>query len=215
MPEAALAAIERHRITHSQWVPSMFVRMLKLPEACARPLRSVLASSRDPRGGAVPGAGQGADDRVVGADRSTSTTPAPRATASSPARARSGWPTRARSGARSPARSASSMRRATCSPAGEDNVGTIYFAGGTDVRIPQRRREDRAVAHARGLEHARRRRLRRCRRMALPDRPQGAHDHLGRGQHLPAGGRESADHPPEGRRRRRHRRARTRSTARK
>ena len=28
-----LAAIERFRITHSQWVPTMFVRMLALPEA--------------------------------------------------------------------------------------------------------------------------------------------------------------------------------------
>ncbi|MGL5442327.1 MAG: acyl-CoA synthetase [[Mycobacterium] stephanolepidis] len=28
----ALAAIEKHRITHSQWVPTMFVRMLKLPK---------------------------------------------------------------------------------------------------------------------------------------------------------------------------------------
>jgi acyl-CoA synthetase (AMP-forming)/AMP-acid ligase II len=30
-PEEALALIERHRITHSQWVPTMFIRMLKLP----------------------------------------------------------------------------------------------------------------------------------------------------------------------------------------
>ena len=30
--ENALALIEAHRITHSQWVPTMFVRMLKLPE---------------------------------------------------------------------------------------------------------------------------------------------------------------------------------------
>ncbi|MEV5976550.1 acyl-CoA synthetase [Streptomyces sp. NPDC052114] len=29
--EQALAAVERHRVTHSQWVPTMFVRMLKLP----------------------------------------------------------------------------------------------------------------------------------------------------------------------------------------
>ena len=29
--EEALALIERHAITHSQWVPTMFVRMLKLP----------------------------------------------------------------------------------------------------------------------------------------------------------------------------------------
>lgn len=30
-PEQALGLIQEHRITHSQWVPSMFVRMLKLP----------------------------------------------------------------------------------------------------------------------------------------------------------------------------------------
>jgi fatty-acyl-CoA synthase len=36
-PVAALAAIERYRVTHSQWVPTMFVRMLKLtPEERAR-----------------------------------------------------------------------------------------------------------------------------------------------------------------------------------
>jgi long-chain acyl-CoA synthetase len=32
-PEAALADIERYHVTHSQWVPTMFVRMLKLPDA--------------------------------------------------------------------------------------------------------------------------------------------------------------------------------------
>ncbi|MGH7818658.1 MAG: acyl-CoA synthetase [Candidatus Binatia bacterium] len=32
-PEAALRAIERSRGTHSQWVPTMFIRMLRLPEA--------------------------------------------------------------------------------------------------------------------------------------------------------------------------------------
>ncbi|HEY4458869.1 MAG TPA: acyl-CoA synthetase [Pseudonocardiaceae bacterium] len=31
--EAALAAIEQYQVTHSQWVPTMFVRMLKLDEA--------------------------------------------------------------------------------------------------------------------------------------------------------------------------------------
>jgi fatty-acyl-CoA synthase len=35
-PEAALAAIERFRVTHSQWVPTMFVRLLKLPEEVRR-----------------------------------------------------------------------------------------------------------------------------------------------------------------------------------
>jgi fatty-acyl-CoA synthase len=31
-PEAALRAVERYRVTASQWVPTMFVRMLKLPQ---------------------------------------------------------------------------------------------------------------------------------------------------------------------------------------
>ena len=31
-PERALQLIEEHRVTHSQWVPIMFIRMLKLPE---------------------------------------------------------------------------------------------------------------------------------------------------------------------------------------
>jgi acyl-CoA synthetase (AMP-forming)/AMP-acid ligase II len=31
--EAALRCLERFRVTHSQWVPTMFIRMLKLPTA--------------------------------------------------------------------------------------------------------------------------------------------------------------------------------------
>ena len=31
-PEQALACIEKYHVTHSQWVPTMFVRMLKLPD---------------------------------------------------------------------------------------------------------------------------------------------------------------------------------------
>lgn len=43
-PEAALAAIARYRVTHSQWVPTMFVRLLALPEAAKR--RHDLSSHR-------------------------------------------------------------------------------------------------------------------------------------------------------------------------
>ncbi|OBI51976.1 fatty-acid--CoA ligase FadD4 [Mycobacterium sp. E796] len=35
-PVQALAAIERYRVTHAQFVPAMFVRMLKLPESVRR-----------------------------------------------------------------------------------------------------------------------------------------------------------------------------------
>jgi long-chain acyl-CoA synthetase len=34
--EQALALIERYRVTHSQWVPTMFVRLLRLPEDVKR-----------------------------------------------------------------------------------------------------------------------------------------------------------------------------------
>jgi fatty-acyl-CoA synthase len=34
--EASLAAIDAHRITHSQWVPTMFLRMLRLPDEVKR-----------------------------------------------------------------------------------------------------------------------------------------------------------------------------------
>ena len=34
--ETALALIERYRVTHSQWVPTMFTRLLKLPEEVRR-----------------------------------------------------------------------------------------------------------------------------------------------------------------------------------
>ncbi|MBX3025964.1 acyl-CoA synthetase [bacterium] len=43
-PSEALALIERYRVTHSQWVPTMFVRLLKLSEAERR--RHDLASHR-------------------------------------------------------------------------------------------------------------------------------------------------------------------------
>ena len=67
-PEACLAAIEKYRVTHAQFVPTMFVRMLKLPGEVRDEVRRVVAEDRDPRGGTVPRRDQAADDRVVGAD---------------------------------------------------------------------------------------------------------------------------------------------------
>ena len=58
--------------------------------------------------------------------------------------------------------------------------------------------EDRRIAQCQGLDDARRRRLRRCRRLPPPHRPQGLHDHLGRREHLSAGGREPPDQPSQG-----------------
>ena len=76
------------------------------------------------------------------------------------------------------------------------------------VRIFQRSGEDRRGAlGGRHDEHGRRRRLRRRRRLSLPHRPRDLHDHFRRREHLSAGMREPADHPSEGAGRRRVRRA--------
>ncbi|WP_214364938.1 AMP-binding protein [Pseudonocardia sp. H11422] len=50
--EGALAAIERHRVTHSQWVPTMFVRLLRLPAEVRE--RYDLSSHRVAVHGAAP-----------------------------------------------------------------------------------------------------------------------------------------------------------------
>jgi long-chain acyl-CoA synthetase len=50
--ERALAAIERHGVTHSQWVPTMFVRLLRLPEEVRR--RYDLSTHRVAVHGAAP-----------------------------------------------------------------------------------------------------------------------------------------------------------------
>ncbi|WP_181779118.1 AMP-binding protein [Pseudonocardia pini] len=50
--EGALAAIERHRVTHSQWVPTMFVRLLRLPTEVRE--RYDLSSHRVAVHGAAP-----------------------------------------------------------------------------------------------------------------------------------------------------------------
>ena len=63
----ALRLIEAHRVTHSQWVPTMFVRLLKLP-ASVRALRPEQPALGGARRGALPGPGQAGHDRLVGAD---------------------------------------------------------------------------------------------------------------------------------------------------
>ena len=67
-PRRRSPLIERHRVTHSQWVPTMFIRMLKLPDEVRRRYDVSSLQVRDPRRRAVPGRGQAADDRVVGPD---------------------------------------------------------------------------------------------------------------------------------------------------
>ena len=67
-PEDFLRLVERHRVTHSQLVPTMFSRMLKLPDEVRR--RYDLASLEIAIHAAAPcpDPGQAANDRLVGAN---------------------------------------------------------------------------------------------------------------------------------------------------
>ena len=77
--ETALAAVEQHRITHSEGVPPARTE-LRVGEGAHRVrtdaqtavrdaavVRRLVAEGRHPRGSALPGRGQAADDGVVGA----------------------------------------------------------------------------------------------------------------------------------------------------
>ena len=66
-PAWTLELIERYRVTHTQMVPTMFVRLLRLPED-ERAARPVVAARGRPRRGAVPAGRQGGDDRVARPD---------------------------------------------------------------------------------------------------------------------------------------------------
>ena len=64
-PELSLKFIEHYQITHSQWVPTMFVRMLKLDSAVRE--RYNLSSHQCAIHAAAPvGRNQTADDELVG-----------------------------------------------------------------------------------------------------------------------------------------------------
>ncbi len=65
-PEQCLALIEEHKVTHAQFVPTMFVRMLKLPDEVRNKLRPLVAAFGGARRRALRARGQAAHDRVVG-----------------------------------------------------------------------------------------------------------------------------------------------------
>ena len=184
----ASRSIERHRVTHTQLCRRCSSACSSCPTRSAR--RYDLSSLQvvRPRRRAVPGRGQAADDRVVGPDH-------PRVLRRHRGQRRrrlhhasSGSPTRARSGSRCSAPSTSSTRTATsCRPA---RPGTIYFEGGRQFEYHNDPEKTAASRNERGLDDARRHRLPRRRRLPVPHRPQGVHDHLRRREHLPAGGRE-------------------------
>ena len=66
-PEEFLRLVEAERIDTIFMVPTMFIRLMKLPEQRAQEIRHVLAAPCDPCRRAVPRRRQARDDRMVGA----------------------------------------------------------------------------------------------------------------------------------------------------
>ena len=114
----------------------MFVRMLKLPDAERAAVRRVQPEGGRPRRRAVPGRGEAADDRLVGADHQRVLLGDGGHRRHLHHRRRSGSPTRARSARRCWASSTSSTTTATsCRPERSAPSGS---AAAYDVRVPQR-----------------------------------------------------------------------------
>jgi fatty-acyl-CoA synthase len=190
-PEKALALIEEHRATHSQWVPIMFIRMLKLPKEVRD--RYDISSMQVAIHAAAPcpveikeqminwwgeviveyyGASEGAGFTIIDS---------------------ANWLTH--KGSVGPALLGKIHivdDDGNELPVGE--IGTIYFSG-EQARFEYHREPEKT--------HHRRCRLPGRGRLPLPYRPQELHDHQRRGEHLSPGDREYPGEPREGGGRRR------------
>ena len=200
----ALEAIERHRITHAQFVPTHFVRMLKLDPA-VRGRRPVEPGERRPRGRPLPARGQGGDARLVGPDR-------PRVLLGLGGRRVHRHRPRGVAGAPRLGGSLAAGRRAH---RGTGRRGPADGRGGPDLvrdpgplRVPRRPGQDRRGHQRPRLGDDRRHRLPRRGGVPVPDRPGGPHGDLGRREHLPPGDRGRPGRPPGRARRGRDRRSR-------
>ena len=157
---------------------------------CAAALRSVLARDRDPRRGALPGAGQGADDRMVGADHHEyyGATEGLGFTACDSAEwlAHKGTVGKVLLGELH-------VLDENMKPCPAGTPGTLWFKTATPFEYFNDAAEDGARPLGRRRhEHGRRHRLSRQRRLSLSHRPRELHDHLRRRQYLSAGMREPA-----------------------
>ena len=143
----------------------------------AAAVRSRQSPPGDPRRRPLPDRGQGADDRLVGADpvRLLLGDRGRRHVRDHVGRVADpqgfGRSSRHRLGARR-------RRRRPRARAGDDRHGLLRRRSG--VRVPQRSRQDGGDPQRGRLVDARRHRAPRRRRLPLPHRPRGVHDRLGR-----------------------------------
>ena len=202
--EQALRLIEAHRVTHSQWVPTMFVRLLKLPASvrCAYDLGSLRWAVHAAAPCPVPvkqamidwwgpilfefySMTEGFGAASIFSDE---------------------WLRKPGSVGR-PLMGVPHVVGLDGAELPPGEVGHDLVRGRHAVGVPRRPGQDRRRGQRARLADRRRRRVPRHRRLPLPHRPGQQPDHFGRGEHLSPGNRERAHHASGRARRRGARRA--------
>ena len=209
---AASPSSSEHQVTHAQFVPTMFVRMLKLPDEVRNgydlsSLRSVVHAAApcapEVKRRMIEWWGPIIHEYYSGTEGMGMTWITSAEALTHPGSVgKAIWGEvhvvrRRRRGAPDRARTASSTSAA--------RSGAATFEYNHD---PEKTRQ---TLQRQGLGHAVGRRAPRRRGLPLPDRPQAVHDRLGRRQHLPAGDRGRPGPAPRRGRRRRLRRPRARN----
>ena len=189
---ARLHIIEQYQANASQWVPTMFVRMLKLPDEVRLKYDVSSMKSADPCRGALSDRRQAQDDRMVGTGDARILRRHRRQWLLLCRQRRLAGPSRHRR--QIAARRNPHLRRRRQGSAGRRGRHDL-FRRRDAVQLSQRSEEDGGVAPSRAsrLVDARRCRQAGQRRLSLSDRSQGVHDHLGWREHLSAGSGEPAD----------------------
>ena len=201
--EEFLKLVEKYKVTQSQLVPTMFVRMLKLPEEVRKrydvsSLKGAIHAAApcpiDVKARMIEWWGPILIEYYAGSEGNGVTVSTSQQ-----------WLTHRGTVGRAVVGKIKILDENDQEvPAGQ--IGTVYFADAPSspiTTIPRRR----SAPTTTGLVDARRCRLSRRGRLPLSHRPQELHDHLRRREHLSAGNRGRADHPSRCRRRRRVRRA--------
>ena len=156
--EGALDAIQRHRVTHGQFVPVMFTRMLKLPEAVRnsydvssleRVMHAAAPCPVEIKKQMIDWWGPIVDEYYASSEAHGSTL----ITAEE-------WLAHPGSVGR-PMMGALHILDEDGNELPPGQAGEIYFEGGCRLRVPQRPGEDRVVARPARLEDGRRHRLSR------------------------------------------------------
>ena len=196
-PEDALRYIEQYHVTHSQWVPTMFVRMLKLPPE-ARTTHD-LSSHRCAIHAAAPcpveikrqmiewwgpiieeyyAATEGTGATYINSEQ---------------------WLAHPGSVGQVDARAVAHRRRGRQgTSAGRDRHRLLpAHLRPARLRVPQGRCQDRGGVRRARLVDRRRHGLPRRGGLPVPHGPAHVHDRVGRREHLPAGSRERPHQPPD------------------